>query len=384
MKKLFLVPMVLILIAGLILTGCGGTSTPAPTTAAPTTSAPKTTAPATTAPATSAPATSAAPAQAITIKFASFENATNLNNVAVVWIADEVTKATGVKINIQGFYSESMVKGADQFDAIDKGIGDMAWITTSYTPALLPLWTLPNSLPLMTFDLGASAYRMNEYYNNFPAAKAELDKFNVKFIGGVPTDSYLIVGNKRVQKIADIKGYRARTFGLLAPAWAAVGGVPVSMPAPEAYDAMQKGTVDGALGSMMSHIIPMKYNEVAKFVTNPGFGALGVPLIMNKNKWNSLPANVQQAFVKIAQQDMPEWYYKTGTEAIAKATDAIKAKGITVDAFSKEEVTALIASAGKPVLEAQAASLAKQGLPGKEAIDFMANAIAKYEKEHPR
>jgi TRAP-type C4-dicarboxylate transport system substrate-binding protein len=310
-KKFFLLPLILVLVAGLILTGCGGTSAPAPTSA-PTTAAP----------------TSAAPAQAITLRFASFENATNLNNVAVVWLADEVTKATGVKINIQGFYSQSMVMGADQFDAIDKGIGDMAWITTSYTPALLPLWTLPNSLPLMTFDLGASAVRMNEYYNNFPAAKAELDKFNVTFIGGVPTDTYLIIGNKRVQTLADIKGLRFRTFGLLANAWNALGGVPVSMPAPEAYDAMQKGTVDGALGSVMSHIMPMKYYEVAKYVTTPGFGALGVPLIMNKTKWNTLPANVQQSFIKIAQQDMPEWYYKTGTAAIAQAMDTLKGRGI--------------------------------------------------------
>ena len=33
---------------------------------------------------------------------------------------------------------------------------------------------------------------------------------------------------------------------------------------------------------------------------------------------------------------------------------------------------------------AQAAALAKQGLPGKEAIDFMMNSIAKYEAAHPR
>jgi hypothetical protein len=44
----------------------------------------------------------------------------------------------------------------------------------------------------------------------------------------------------------------------------------------------------------------------------------------------------------------------------------------------------LIATAGKPVLESQAAALAKQGLPGKEAIDFMLNSISKYETAHPR
>jgi ABC-type branched-subunit amino acid transport system substrate-binding protein len=65
MKKLFLFPLLILLIIGFILTGCSGTSTPttsAPTTAAPTTSAPTTAATTTSAPTTTlAPTTSAAP-----------------------------------------------------------------------------------------------------------------------------------------------------------------------------------------------------------------------------------------------------------------------------------------------------------------------------------
>jgi peptide/nickel transport system substrate-binding protein len=59
MKKLVLIPIILILVSALVLGSCGEPEEPAPTTTAPATTAPATTAPATTAPATTAPATTA-------------------------------------------------------------------------------------------------------------------------------------------------------------------------------------------------------------------------------------------------------------------------------------------------------------------------------------
>ena len=71
---------------------------------------------------------------------------------------------------------------------------------------------------------------------------------------------------------------------------AALGATPVAMPQNEAYDALQKGVVDG-LVCPIETLKGWKFTEVVKHTTrNIGSSySLGFFVAMNRQKWDSLP-----------------------------------------------------------------------------------------------
>jgi TRAP-type C4-dicarboxylate transport system substrate-binding protein len=99
-------------------------------------------------------------------------------------------------------------------------------------------------------------------------------------------------------------------------------------------------------------------------------------VIMNLDKWNSLPKDVQKVFDKVSK----DWVSKHG-----EAWDSSDEKGrqFTLDQgneiipLSKEE-SARWAEAVRPVIDAYAESLEEKDLPGNEYVEFLQKRIKKY------
>ena len=89
----------------------------------------------------------------------------------------------------------------------------------------------------------------------------------------------------------------------------ALGAVPVAMPMPERYDAIQKGVAEGGVFPLEA-LKGWKLAEVVNSTTlNYGSAyTTGFFVVMNKEKWASLPADVQ----KIIEEINEEWIVKTG------------------------------------------------------------------------
>ena len=74
----------------------------------------------------------------------------------------------------------------------------------------------------------------------------------------------LFMADKPVRSIEDLRGLKirvpSRNSGLVVEAW---GATPVSMPAPEIYNAMQTGVVDGAMIDATTNIdrIPARRSD---------------------------------------------------------------------------------------------------------------------------
>jgi len=74
----------------------------------------------------------------------------------------------------------------------------------------------------------------------------------------------------------------------------ALGGVPVVMPVPEVYSALEKGVVDGACLTAAGMLVTKHY-EVAKYRVEPTFGAATTVILFNMAKWAKLSAEEKQA-----------------------------------------------------------------------------------------
>jgi ABC-type branched-subunit amino acid transport system substrate-binding protein len=125
-KKLFLLPLLILLVIGVILVGCGeavAPTTTAPTTTVPTTTAPTTTAPTTTAPTTTQP-TSTAPGATKTFTMGFITDLTSvLGNGIVRWqnvLCDIVNARGGLKVGNDRYMMKTIVYSTD--NDFNKGV----------------------------------------------------------------------------------------------------------------------------------------------------------------------------------------------------------------------------------------------------------------------
>jgi len=138
---------------------------------------------------------------------------------------------------------------------------------------------------------------------------------------------------------------------------------------PETYDALSRGVVEASMAPQES-LNTWKWGEVVKFTTED-FGAsysTGMFVVMNKDKWNSLPPDVQKTIEKINE----EWIEKSGKgwDDIDKTgRDATLKLGNKIISLSREEDDRW-AKAVMPLLDDYVNNMKSKGLPGDQALKF--------------
>jgi TRAP-type C4-dicarboxylate transport system substrate-binding protein len=105
---------------------------------------------------------------------------------------------------------------------------------------------------------------------------------------------------------ANFKGKRVRSPGILACRiflnW--LGAEQISMSAPEAYEAGQKGIIQGCTLGFSQYTHSHTYEVFPKVMfANTTFNAPGgVACVFRLNLWNQLPENMQAAIEKVSQE----------------------------------------------------------------------------------
>ncbi|MGO4852293.1 TRAP transporter substrate-binding protein [Phaeovulum sp. W22_SRMD_FR3] len=147
----------------------------------------------------------------------------------------------------------------------------------------------------------------------------------------------------------DLKGIKMRT--LQAPTilstYRAYGANPTAMAYVEVYNGLQQGVVEGQ-ENPLANIASMKFYEVQKYMTLTGHAYHTYAAVMNKNKWDSLPEDLQAivADAMIVGRDAARQYTD---EDEAKILEAIKDQ-IEILPLSDEGRAAFI-EASKPIYE---------------------------------
>jgi TRAP-type C4-dicarboxylate transport system substrate-binding protein len=108
-----------------------------------------------------------------------------------------------------------------------------------------------------------------------------------------------------VRKISDIKNLELRVSGTGADILKALGGIPVAMPQSETPEALQKGIVKGSVSSL-EVLKDMNYAAYCPYSLNANLYLVSFAVVMNKQKYDSLPADVKKAIESLAREHA-EW-----------------------------------------------------------------------------
>jgi len=314
------------------------------------------------------------PVQAGPIKltYSNFFPPTHIQSkLAEAW-CKEVEKRTGGRVVVEYYPGQTLTKAKQCYDGVVKGLSDIGFSVLAYTRGRFPVMSAVD-LPLGYTSGRAATKVINAVYERFKPA--ELSDTQVMYLHA-HGPGLLHTKDKPVKKLEDVKGLKLRGHGTSALVIKALGGTPVPMPMPETYQALQKGVVDGSVYPMEANK-GWKLGEVVHYMTADFSAAYTTSffVVMNKDKWASLPADIQ----RIIQQINKEWIIKHG-----EAWDTSDMVGLSFFLNQGNEVFGLDAKeaarwkeAVKPIIQDYIKTLDKKGFNGKEIVQFTIEALKK-------
>lgn len=313
----------------------------------------------------------ASSAKTIKLRYAQQNPDTGWSTVHCVepWL-EKVEAATNGKINIQTFHGQTLAKGKDMWNAVKTGITDIGWCFHGYWPGMTPLTdviSLP-ALPFTSAEQGSAA--LWKIYEKFPQIQKEFQ--DVKVLLFYTSEPYsLITRNKPVKLLEDIKGMKIRmTGGPPTDMMKALGGVPMLIPMPDNYISLQKGVIDG-MGAPWEAINVWRFYEVVNYYTEVPFPSVYFSITMNKNKWDSLPKDIQNAIMSVGGLEGSKFWGRNFFDAMkAQTLEKLKAKGQGDNIYKlpPQERQRWVDVGGKPVWSKWVTSMNAKGHKDAQAI----------------
>jgi TRAP-type C4-dicarboxylate transport system substrate-binding protein len=314
-----------------------------------------------------------APAETITLKLADQNHEPGWGPTHAVrpW-AKQVEKATKGKVKVQIFPSQTLCKGKDAWNATKTGITDIGWCFHGYWPGLTDLAdviSLP-ALPFTTAKKGSEV--LWKLYEKFPSIQKQFQDNKILLLY-TSTPYLLITTKKQVKTLEDIKGLKIRmTGGPPTDQMKALGGVPMLIPMPDNYIALQKGTIDG-MGVPWEAIHGFRLYEVVKYYTDTPFPAVYFSIAMNKSKWNSLPKDIQDDIMSVSGlKGSKFWGHNFFDTAKDGVYEKAKEGGYEINFYRlpAKERARFLEVGGKPIWNQWVGKMEKKGHPeAKEILD---------------
>ena len=285
------------------------------------------------------------------------------------------------RIKIEIFPSMSMGgKPSELYRQVRDGAADIVWTLPGYTPGVFPRSEV---FELPTVHRGSAEVTNQAIQDNFKDIAADYKDVHPILIH-VHAGNALHTVAKEINSVGDAQGLKlrtpSRTGAWMIEAW---GAEPVGMPLPALPQALSKGTVDGALVPF-EIFPPFKLQQLTKYSVEGAdqsrFGTSVFMFAMNKDRYNSLPAELQKV---IDDNSGTAW-----AASIGKVWDGNEAAGVALQEGSEgSKVIALDAQAkasfdrvGQTVVDRWITEASKSGIDAVALVKAARTSIAQYSK----
>ncbi|MCF8094307.1 MAG: TRAP transporter substrate-binding protein [Desulfobacteraceae bacterium] len=292
------------------------------------------------------------------------------------WV-ESVQEATDGRVKVMTYPGQTLVNAGNVLEAVKEGAVDIGHDPASYTPGTLPLLTA-FQLGGIEFDSGkVASYVAWDIIKNDLVPLKELNDVKVLFFYAISPGNLHM--KEPVRSLQDLEGMEIRTS---APSTISqIGATPVSVPMTETYQALQKGVADGVLAPDEA-LEGWRLAEVTEYTTITPFLYSDVHLItMNKDKWNSLPADIQDAIEKVNKK-----HFENVTSVLWDEIDksgmkfAIEETGQEVIELSEAQKEKWIEKL-QPLHEQWIQKMEKRDLPARKMLETIKSLAEKYNKK---
>lgn len=289
-------------------------------------------------------------------------------------LAELVSAKTNGSFTLNISYG-GLSKNKENLDGISIGAFEMAQFCAGYHRDKNPTITVLE-LPFLGVANLAEEVAVSKAVYAHPAVQADLARWNARLLMTSPMPQYNIVGTGEPRStLASMKGMRVRATGGVGKAFAAVGAVPTSVTATEAYNAMESGVVDTVAFAPHAHLAFRTIDIAEWWTTNLNPGTVNCPVVVNQDAYAALSDDERAALDGSVDEAIA--HYVANYETLLTKWDSIlDEKKVTRVTISDEDLAAFRAAAADPIREQWIADMEAQGLPGQELYELVVKTLA--------
>ncbi len=295
-----------------------------------------------------------------------------MKNFMIPW-GQEIEKETQGRVKIN-FLPKPVTNPQGHLDAVRNGVTDLAFISLSYYPGrfeLMKVAILPFS-GNTSESTSIAAWRMYDKYLRKAEEQRGIQMLGI--YGHGPGGVYTT--KKKVEKIEDFENLKIRIGGGIAADVAKVLKVnAIVKPAPESYELMSTGVVDGVFFPPES-VASFRLDEIVQFATLfPGglYSDLH-GIIMNEQAFHKLPERDRAIVLKLSGEHIARLAGKAWGDADVAAMNSLKGKKVQFTQASDALVTAVKARTGE-FERTWLATAKEKGIDGPKVLQDFRNEL---------
>lgn len=221
-------------------------------------------------------------------------------NQGMKYLAKRVDELTNGQVKIDVFVGATLGDEVSMLEGLRMGTVDICCAAAPNAATIIP-----------DFNMFSASYLFESYdhFNRVLHNKQFVEKMvemirkrdvGIEFMGLYTCGVRNLYNRLRpVYTPQDVKGMKIRVMAapIEAKMWKAYGAIPISIPTPETYSAIQQGVADGAENSPTT-VLSWKHYEPAPYYSLTEHEYLLAPLLMSTKSYKKLPENLRNAVMK--------------------------------------------------------------------------------------
>jgi len=275
--------------------------------------------------------------EVIVLEFGHFQNPGHALYIAPEEFKELVEEQSGGRVIINIYPASQLGSAREMMEQVSMGALDITmadasdWGSTFDIPELGVF-----NLPFLSKDLDSQSEIIRTILPDVVPEMLEGSRLHLlmTYSNGIRQP---LTKTKPITSLEDIKGMKMRTpeTKLYVDLWNALGASTVTSAWSEAYTLLQQGIADAVEADDVG-LVSQNLQEVGKYMSNTGHLGQAYMVLINEEKWNSIPADLQEIIMECATKNQEKQLSdrkQLGEEALVVIEDA----GVEINDITDEE-----------------------------------------------
>ncbi|WGH78899.1 TRAP transporter substrate-binding protein [Jannaschia ovalis] len=251
---------------------------------------------------------------------------------------DRVQTMSNGEIVIEPFFSSSVVKSVETFDAAATGILDCDMTGGAYQTGKNPAFQFVGDI-MGGYDTPYQQLSWLYYGGGLDAAQELYNAYDMQLVGWWIYGQESLASTKPIAGVADLQDWKFRSPpGMETKIFEKLGATPIVMDFTEIFTALETGIIDGADASGLANNVGLGLYDIGKHTNFPGFHSMPSDhLACNKAVWDGMPEHHRE-IMSVAMESLALQTALSFEKKNAEAAAQLQAEGVNLYEWSAEDL----------------------------------------------
>lgn len=251
---------------------------------------------------------------------------------------DDISRMSNGEIQVEMFYSSSVVKSVETFDAAATGILDCDMTGGGYQTGKNPAFQFVGDI-MGGYSTPYQQLSWLYFGGGLEDAQALYNKYDMQLVGWWVYGQESLASSRPLTGVDLLKDFKFRSPpGMETKIFAKLGAKPIVMDFTEIFTALETGIIDGADASGLANNVGLGLYDLVKHANFPGFHSMPSDhLACNKSVWDAMPES-HRTIMSVAMEALALRTALTFEKKNASAAAQLRAEGVTLHQWSPEDL----------------------------------------------